>query len=116
MSEALDNKTKDQLQELMREFGLPVRENKPALIERLWAKYCALAHDIDHCTDDDDAQLMSALIISSIFMQSAHQYREAACSLRMKGQSTTSAIKIYIFGAPCNVNKLNALITFISVH
>ena len=74
VDEALDKKTKDQLQELLREFGLPVSGNKAAPIGRLQAKYCALAHDIDHGSDDLNAQFDEPL---EDIMQSAHQYREA---------------------------------------
>ena len=73
MDEPLDTKTKKQLQDLLRQLGLPVSGNKTELIERLRVKYCALARDIEGGSDDDDDQFDDNL---EPFMQTADQYRQ----------------------------------------
>ena len=70
MDEHLDQKTNNQLKQLLRDFGLPVSGNKSTLIARLRAKYCSLADEIENGSDDDeqfDEQLEE-------FMANAHEY------------------------------------------
>ena len=114
MDEPLDTKTKKQLQDLLRQLGLPVSGNKTELIERLRVKYCALAQDIEGGSVVATTTMISLMTTLNLSCKLPINIAKTGC--RMKMLSTTSAITIYFFWVPCNVNKLNSLRTFTSVH